>query len=1713
MSTREEKIQLATEVDSSGALQGLKRIEDGAAGMARAVSDSASKAGAGIDAMGTSGAQASAKIDANTRSIVASIQRATAAAEAGEKGTAKFFESLGRQRGADVGALQPYLQQLEQARQRTDSLTISTGQYTNALRMVPAQMTDIVTSLASGQDPLLVLIQQGGQLKDQFGGVGAAAKALGGYVMGMVNPLTLALAAAAGLALAFESGRKESALLDITATKTATTLGVTAGQLESIVSKLSGAGFSRGAISTALTEIAANGRVAADSLERYTLFAAELEKYPGQGVAETAKVFKELADEPTKATLKLNEALGYLTQSQYEQIKALEEQGRKTEAARIAQAAYADAVKPTIEAYKANMGALETAMDFWARKGKSMWDAITGIGRSDTGEERIAAAREKLESMRTRGGAFGQSAADRKAMIQAAQDELNYLERVTQAVRDNAAAEAKRQATQRAGIEASGAVEAAQSKGLGKQYQLNKALDDYREGLDKIRAANPESALLNPERVAAGEKAIREQFKDTAIARVNAENMQIAALRSRAVAEEEALRRLQVYGLQADKLTDGEREVLRLQEQIAVATDGRAKSVLQAELAEARRVATAQRAQVVLRESLQLERDLVAQGDKQLAGINNDAEAILRRAIALEAENEVWGKSRAVIEAAALARMQSNAADIAGFKNSEQVVAAINNKTDAQQRYVDALKAAELKTFNQRGDEMLRQAQELRDTYADELRMVGLSAVEREKIVAVRQVELKYAKLIADVERSSLSDAEKRAQVGKLVEAKGIESSAVVNRVLQQDFARTSAQIEQTLTDALMRGFESGKDFAEVLRDTVVNMFKTMVLRPVIQAVVQGGMGAMGMGGSQDGSGGMFNNVSNGYSLMNNASGAGAAYTGFMNGMTVAAEGGSYAGMVANPGLYSQWELIGGAYANGGAGTWMGTTAGGVGLSAAGGLSAYGFGKEYGAVGGFIGGAGTVAAAGAVSGAVAGTGATAGATAALGSVPVWGWIAIAALAILGSLDDSGTLHAGGAGSYSKAQGSKSGLGVDGLDFALDVHNEGVSKGAAALSQSLVEVLDTTAKTFGKDAGYWAATGFADDSSGDGAWGALNIMRDGQSLIDWKQGADKWPGREFADGEKGYTEYLNAISKDVRDVLIESTPDWADAMLKGLGDSVTMDGLSMVVTQINQIQAALEGMGAAMPQLASLTDEATSALISMFGSMEGLAAASASYYENFYSDAERASFATAQVAEAMGELGLSMPATRDAFRALVEAQDLSTESGRKNYAALLQLAPAFASVTEAVTQTASGITTAATQARDAAFKQLQASVDAEKALWQRQADGASALRDEVAAVFDILSEGVNSLRAEALGPVAAAARGQDTIQQALASARAGLGLPDAEALANAIDSARGGMGMENYASLAEQQFAQLKLAGDLEDLSRFAGDQLNEAERQLLVAQQQMEALDQTLVYWRDMLTRADAGTEVNRAGYVSVVDAIAELQEAIKPGSTGRRPNAGTQSAPMYANAYGEGSGYTTDPYSMTATQEQIYGGLLAYNAENRTAYEQAQVYLNAVRGGELGLGGADAVAAAMAGAGASQAQIDATAAAAAAYQQFQQDTGRTPQSATEFLSYYGQEDPYAWMNLPRFADGGWHSGGWAMVGERGPELAYMPPAQIYTATQTQSMLGGNTQRLEALVESLTAEVQRLQVVVNDGNTYQRRTAETLDNVTEGGAGMRTFAA
>ncbi|MGQ3227060.1 MAG: hypothetical protein ACT6UU_24340, partial [Hydrogenophaga sp.] len=119
--------------------------------------------------------------------------------------------------------------------------------------------------------------------------------------------------------------------------------------------------------------------------------------------------------------------------------------------------------------------------------------------------------------------------------------------------------------------------------------------------------------------------------------------------------------------------------------------------------------------------------------------------------------------------------------------------------------------------------------------------------------------------------------------------------------------------------------------------------------------------------------------------------------------------------------------------------------------------------------------------------------------------------------------------------------------------------------------------------------------------------------------------------------------------------------------------VALARLSNSLTVVNQV---FDTLGTEAFALGLVGADMASQLADLFGGLQNFASATDAYYQAYYSDAERAATTTRQMTEAMTKLNLQMPTSRAGFRSLVEAQDLTTEAGRQAYAALMALAPVF-----------------------------------------------------------------------------------------------------------------------------------------------------------------------------------------------------------------------------------------------------------------------------------------------------------------------------------------------------------------------------------------------------------------------------------------------------
>lgn len=397
--TDAKKIALETSLDTRPVKDGFQEIVQAAESTAAGVKNASDRAGKAVDSIGAGASGAAQKMERETKRISDSIQRTVAAAEAGERGTSKYFESLARQRGANVEVLRPYLQQLDAAKARQDAASASLGkmgvsaaQTAAALRGVPAQFTDIVTSIASGQQPLTVLLQQGGQLKDMFGGAGNAARALGGYVAGLVNPFTVAAGAIGAVAVAAYQGSSELQAFNKTLILSGNVSGVTSDRLMGMAAGMNAVNDSitKSKAAEALNLMIDAGVRGEQQLGRYAKAAVEFEKAGGGAAAEVAKQFAALGKDPLQASLKLNESMGYLSASVSETIRSLESQGRTVEAARVAQNAYADAIENRTPQLVENIGYIESAWKGVTSAMAGAWDGLKDIGRAQSLTERYA---------------------------------------------------------------------------------------------------------------------------------------------------------------------------------------------------------------------------------------------------------------------------------------------------------------------------------------------------------------------------------------------------------------------------------------------------------------------------------------------------------------------------------------------------------------------------------------------------------------------------------------------------------------------------------------------------------------------------------------------------------------------------------------------------------------------------------------------------------------------------------------------------------------------------------------------------------------------------------------------------------------------------------------------------------------------------------------------------------------------------------------------------------------------------------------------------------------------------------------------------------------------------------------------------------------------------------------------------------------------------
>jgi len=199
---------------------------------------------------------------------------------------------------ASVLELERLEDSIHKSRKQLDTLGATTGKTAKemafAMRGLPAQFTDVVVSLQGGQKPLTVLLQQGGQIKDMFGGIVPAFKSMGAYVLGLITPLNLAIAGIGALAYVAYSAHsdienlRKSLILSGSATK------ATVGELVGGARRISESYGTVGKAAEVIGKVATTTKVHKDNIEAVTLATLKWRDATGGSVDDILGDFSKL---------------------------------------------------------------------------------------------------------------------------------------------------------------------------------------------------------------------------------------------------------------------------------------------------------------------------------------------------------------------------------------------------------------------------------------------------------------------------------------------------------------------------------------------------------------------------------------------------------------------------------------------------------------------------------------------------------------------------------------------------------------------------------------------------------------------------------------------------------------------------------------------------------------------------------------------------------------------------------------------------------------------------------------------------------------------------------------------------------------------------------------------------------------------------------------------------------------------------------------------------------------------------------------------------------------------------------------------------------------------------------------------------------------------------------------------------------------------------
>lgn len=508
-----------------------------------------------------------------------------------------------------------------------------------------------------------------------------------------------------------------------------------------------------------------------------------------------------------------------------------------------------------------------------------------------------------------------------------------------------------------------------------------------------------------------------------------------------------------------------------------------------------------------------------------------------------------------------------------------------------------------------------------------------------------------------------------------------------------------------------------------------------------------------------------------------------------------------------------------------------------------------------------------------------------------------------------------------------------------------------------------------------------------------------------------------------------TEMLTVVADDVARLAMPNVESFS---LTGESASKTFERLN---TELETLKNAAQNLGASVGYAAgiinSMSIDARSAFVDQAGGIDRLNELTSAFFDGFLSDSEKLNIRTDQLSNALNKLGLSADLTKEQFKALVQSTDTSNEMR----IGLLELVPAFLAVRTAVEQLGDVSENTAAQIINntgPAFAQLQRAVNAERTRITNDYQAAIAKSDSsIKGVVDSigrlksLSDALKATTSN-LNPLTWD-QATSKIRDAIQTMQKG-GDVTADSLRDALNVLGSKGNITGARSTFELDREQAKATILLNKLGGMTNSQLTLEERSLAALEAQRNRLD---TGFSEEMARLDnilikAQEQIDILGGIDVT--LLSLSKAL--GNFNLRS----------VQAGGSAIGGVKPNGNASITDQQIRDYA---NAPGRTEME---IYNAAKKNG-------------------------------VSFEQYAAATGSQVQ------------DLYDWAkkkNLPTFANGGMHSGGLRIVGERGPELERTGSSKITSNKDLQEMM--SNKEVAAQVKKLNDKLDS----VIQGNTYMR---------------------